>query len=90
MNLIPPVNIDYKTGDLSLDLNPAFSKILSAKTHRKTIKKMNFIDRNVSVEQPIIILAKNGVQVNEKEAKIILELLYLVSKSYNKPKEKKY
>ncbi|MCI3938587.1 PTS sugar transporter subunit IIBC [Chryseobacterium aahli] len=51
---------------------------------------MNFIDRNVSVEQAIIILAKNGVQVNEKEAKIILELLYLVSKSYNKPKEKKY
>ncbi len=49
---------------------------------------MNFIDRNVSVEQAIIILAKNGVQVNEKEAKIILELLYLVSKSCNKPKEK--
>ncbi|KQK26207.1 PTS sugar transporter subunit IIBC [Chryseobacterium aquaticum] len=49
---------------------------------------MNFIDRNVSVEQAIIILAKNGVQVNEKEAKIILELLYLVSKSYNQPKEK--
>lgn len=51
---------------------------------------MNFIDRNVSSQQAIIILAKNGVQVNEKEAKIILELLYLVSKSYNKPKEKKY
>ncbi|AYM99590.1 PTS sugar transporter subunit IIBC [Chryseobacterium sp. 3008163] len=51
---------------------------------------MNFIDRNVSAEQVIIILAKNGVQVNEKEAKIILELLYLLSKSYNKPKEKKY
>lgn len=51
---------------------------------------MNFIDRNVSAEQVIIILAKNGVQVNEKEAKIILELLYLVLKSYNKPKEKKY
>ncbi|MCS4300851.1 PTS sugar transporter subunit IIBC [Chryseobacterium pennae] len=50
---------------------------------------MNFIDRNVSVEQAIIILAKNGVQVNEKEAKIILELLYLVSKNYDKPKEKK-
>lgn len=49
---------------------------------------MNFIDRNVSVEQAIIILAKNGVQINEKEAKIILELLYLVSKSYNKPKKK--
>lgn len=50
---------------------------------------MNFIDRNVSVEQSIIILAKNGVQVNEKEAKNILELLYLVAKNYNKSKEKK-
>jgi len=50
---------------------------------------MNFIDRNVSVEQAIIILAKNGIQVNEKEAKNILELLYLVAANYNKSKEKK-
>ncbi|RVT77355.1 PTS sugar transporter subunit IIBC [Flavobacterium sufflavum] len=50
---------------------------------------MNFIDKNVSVEQAIIILSKNGIQVNEKEAKIILELLYLVSKNYNKPRVKK-
>ncbi|MCL1034012.1 PTS sugar transporter subunit IIBC [Elizabethkingia anophelis] len=50
---------------------------------------MNFIDKNISVEQAITILANNGVQVNEKEAKIILELLYLVSKNYNKPKDKK-
>ncbi|WP_238707427.1 recombinase family protein [Chryseobacterium viscerum] len=42
VNLIPPVDIDYKTGDLSLDLNPAFSKILSEKTHRKTNKKNEF------------------------------------------------
>ncbi|MGI9650937.1 recombinase family protein [Chryseobacterium sp. RLHN22] len=39
VNLIPPVDIDYKTGNLSLNLNPAFSKILSAKTHRKNNKK---------------------------------------------------
>lgn len=26
---------------------------------------MNFIDRNVSVEKAVIILAKNGVQVND-------------------------
>jgi hypothetical protein len=50
---------------------------------------MNFIDRNFSVEQAIIILAKNSVQVNEKEAKDILELLYLITKNYNKSKEKK-
>jgi len=42
VNLIPPIDIDYKTGDLSLDLNPAFSKILSAKTHRKNNKKNEF------------------------------------------------
>ncbi|CAD0225782.1 PTS sugar transporter subunit IIBC [Chryseobacterium sp. JV274] len=50
---------------------------------------MNFIDRNVSVEQAITILAKNGVQVNDNEAKIILELLYLVAKNYKKSEERK-
>lgn len=45
---------------------------------------MNFIDKNVSVEKAVIILSKNGIQVNEKETKIMLELLYLVSKNYNK------
>ncbi|OBW40001.1 hypothetical protein AB670_03655 [Chryseobacterium sp. MOF25P] len=39
VNLIPPVNIDYKTGDLSLDLNQAFSKIFSKKSNRKTNMK---------------------------------------------------
>lgn len=50
---------------------------------------MNFIEKNVSIEKAVIILSKNGIQVDEKEAKIILELLYLVSKNYDKPKEKK-
>lgn len=42
VNLIPPVDIDYKTGNLSLDLNRAFSKVLSEKTHRKNNKKNEF------------------------------------------------
>lgn len=50
---------------------------------------MNFIEKNVSVEKAVAILSKNGIQVNENEAKIILELLYLVSKNYDKPREKK-
>ncbi|MFP3597056.1 PTS sugar transporter subunit IIBC [Chryseobacterium sp. SIMBA_029] len=50
---------------------------------------MNFIDKNVTVEQAIIILAKNGIHVDDNEAIIILELLYLVSKNYNKLKERK-
>ena len=47
------------------------------------------ITKNVSVEQVIILLAKNGIQVDEKEAKIILELLYLVSKIMISQKRKK-
>lgn len=50
---------------------------------------MNYIDRTVSVEQAIIILSKNGVQVNDNEAKIILELLYLVAKNCNKSEVRK-
>ena len=50
---------------------------------------MNFIEKNISVEKAIAILSKCGIQINEDEAKIILELLYLVSKNYDKPREKK-
>jgi len=42
VNLIPPTDVDFKTGALSLDLNQAFSKILSKKSNRKTNKKHEF------------------------------------------------
>lgn len=42
LNLIPPVDIDYKTGDLLLELKPAFSKILSKKSNRKNNRKNEF------------------------------------------------
>lgn len=50
---------------------------------------MKFIEKNVSVEKEIAILSKSGIKINADEAKIILELLYLVSKNYDKPREKK-
>ena len=37
-NLIPPTDIDFKTGAFSLDLNQAFLKILSKKNNQKTKK----------------------------------------------------
>lgn len=49
---------------------------------------MNFIDKKVSVERAIAILAKNGIKVDYDEMTVILDFLYLVSKNYNKPKEK--
>lgn len=42
VNLIPPVDIDYKTGDLSLELKPVFSKILSKKSNRKNNRNNEF------------------------------------------------
>lgn len=42
VNLIPPTDVDFKTGTLSLDLNQAFSKILSKKSNRKTNKNHEF------------------------------------------------
>lgn len=41
-NLIPPTDVDFKTGALSLDLNQAFSKILSKISYRKINKKNEF------------------------------------------------
>lgn len=48
---------------------------------------MNFIDKKVSIKRAIAILTKNGIQVNEEEASIILDFLYLVAKNHNKSEE---
>ena len=48
---------------------------------------MSFIDKKVSEKRAIAILGKNGIQVSEGEADIILDFLYLVAKNYNKPEE---
>lgn len=50
---------------------------------------MNFIDKKTSVGQAIAILSKNGIQANEREAVIILDFLYLISKNHKKLREKK-
>lgn len=46
--------------------------------------EMNFIERKISVKRAISILAKNGVAVDEREADIILDFLYLIAKNYGK------
>lgn len=48
---------------------------------------MNFIDKKVSAKQVIAILAKNGIPVDDKEANVILDFLYLIGKNYRKPEE---
>lgn len=48
---------------------------------------MNFIDKKVSIKRAIAILAKNDIEVDDDEATVILDFLYLMSKNYNKPEE---
>lgn len=50
---------------------------------------MNFINRKISVNQAIVILAKSGIEVDDGEAAVILDFLYLISKNRNKPEEVK-
>jgi hypothetical protein len=48
---------------------------------------MNFIERKVSVKRAISVLAKNGTEVDDSEASVILDFLYLIAKNYNKKEE---
>lgn len=45
----------------------------------------SFTDRKVSTKQAINILAKNGIEIDEDEAEIILEFFYLIAKLYGNP-----
>ncbi|MFT3949133.1 MAG: hypothetical protein QM763_19365 [Agriterribacter sp.] len=42
---------------------------------------MNFIDKKVSVKKAIAILAKNNINVDDDEAAVILDFLYLLAKN---------
>jgi hypothetical protein len=44
---------------------------------------MNFVDKKISVKPAVALLAKNGIQVDDNEAALILNFLYLIAKTYN-------
>ncbi|SEA14232.1 hypothetical protein SAMN05192529_10914 [Arachidicoccus rhizosphaerae] len=46
----------------------------------------SFIDRKISLKRAISILAKNNIEVNDNEAGIILDFLYLVARNGNQQK----
>lgn len=48
---------------------------------------MNFIDKKISVKRAIAILAKNGIQVDDDDAAVILDFLYLMAKNYKRPEQ---
>lgn len=50
---------------------------------------MNFTDKKISVKQAITILAKNSIEVDDDEATVIVDFLYLMAKNYKKEEEEK-
>ena len=48
---------------------------------------MSFIDKKVSVRRAIAILAKSGIEVDDDEARVIGDLLYLMAKNYKQERE---
>ncbi|MDV4111472.1 PTS sugar transporter subunit IIBC [Elizabethkingia anophelis] len=45
--------------------------------------------KNISIERIIVLLAKNGIHIDDSEAIMILEFLNLISKNYQKPLSKR-
>lgn len=48
---------------------------------------MNFTDKKISVGRAIAILAKNGIEVDDDEARVIMDFLYLIAKNHKKDRE---
>lgn len=46
-------------------------------------KTPNFIDKKISVKRAAAILAQNDIQVDDDEAAVILNFLYVIAKTYN-------
>jgi hypothetical protein len=55
----------------------------------KQKNNMNFVYKKVSFKQAITILAKNGIEVDDNEATVIVDFLYLMAKNYKKDEEEK-
>lgn len=51
---------------------------------------MNFIDKKVSAKQIIEILESQGIHMDDQEATVILDFLYLMAKNHREIGEDEY
>ena len=92
INFIPPSDINIH-GAFSLQISNALSKIISNKKQRTKPSQFRVLvkpdlftssqqckDRKVSVKKAVELLAKGNIHVDEDEAGIILDFLYLAAK----------
>jgi site-specific DNA recombinase len=82
---LTPSSINSNTGNIeSLNINSALSKIFdlqSIKIHHIKNKIPAIVaSKGVKIDQAIKALKRNGIIVNEDQAKVILDFLYLLAK----------
>lgn len=50
---------------------------------------MSFIDKKISAKGAIVILSKSGIEVDDDEARVIIDFLYLLAKNHKSDGEGK-
>jgi len=90
LGLFPVKEIDVANGRVLLSTSNALFKVLSRKKNINIDDidyilphTTNFLDRKVNSSRAISILAKHGIQIDEKEAAMILNLMYIVATTYS-------
>jgi site-specific DNA recombinase len=96
LSFFPVREIDVANGKVLLSTCNALFKILNKKKNIKITDidyilphSSNFADQKVTSHLAIRVLAKQEIQVDEKEAAMILNLMYIVAKTYSGSAESK-
>jgi hypothetical protein len=90
VSMIPPTTINITTGAVSIQINSVLANILSFKNPNATFEGAtpdrgikSYRERKISTIRAISILIKNGIQLDESEAGVVLDFLYRMAKTYN-------
>jgi hypothetical protein len=90
VSVIPPTTTNITTGAISIHINSVLAKILSFKKLTAMIEVANldsrlysYKERTVPIKQAISVIVRNGIQLDENEAGVILDFLYRMAKTYN-------
>lgn len=87
--MIPPKTNDIITG-VTIKIESLLAKILSFKKTNSLIevtdldtRPNNFRERKITIKSAISVMGRNGIQLEEGEAGVILDFLYHMARTYN-------
>lgn len=90
VSMIPPTTINITTVAVSIQINSVLANILPFKKLNTTFEGRtpdrgikSYRERKVPTIRAISILIKNGIQLDESEAGVVLDFLYRMAKTHN-------